>query len=193
MDITAHHTILDRIMALRVSSIYFSLNPNITENIIMEHFDKWHWPFLSANKSVSMTMILDHLDWPWDYDAMCSNPNVTLEFMLSKKSIDKLNWWRLSRRIDFREILHHPNFPWNYDDMSSNPTIHLDYVLNHPNHSWNDYKIAQNPFINDYIDVLQLLARRHMAAFQIQLYWRKCTTDHVYAICHKLQLRRVLS
>ena len=119
---------------------------------------------------------------------MCSNPNVTLEFMLSMKSIDKLSWWRLSRRIDFQDILKHPEMPWHYAEMSANPTLCLDYVLEHPNHSWDYEQIARNPYLNDYVDVL----RRHLAAFRIQLYWRKCITNHVYTICHKLQLRRVL-
>ena len=155
----------------------------------MDHFVKWYWPFLSANKSVSMTIIRDHPDWPWDYYAMCDNPNVTLKFMLSKKSIDELKWWRLSSRIDFREILRHPELPWDYAAMSENPTLRLDYIREHPKHSWDYDKIARNPFISDYIDVF----RRHMAAFRIQLYWRKCTTDYVYALCHKLQLHRVLA
>ena len=156
----------------------------------MEHFDKWHWPSLSENKSVSMSMILNHLDWPWNWRCMCRNPNVALEFMLSKKSIDELNWCLLSRRIDFQEILQHPELPWNNDAMSMNPTLCLDYVSEHPNISWEYDEIARNPFQLDY---LQLLMRQHMAAFRIQLYWRKCTTNHVYAICHKLQLRRVLN
>ena len=134
-------------------------------------------------------MILNHPDWPWYYRSMCSNPNVTLEFILSKKSIHELNWWFLSRRITFKEILRHPELPWRYDGMSANPTLCLDYIREHPNKSWHYNDIARNPFINDYINVL----RRHMAAFRIQLYWRKCTSDHVYDICHKVQLHRVLS
>ena len=124
---------------------------------------------------------------------MCSNPNVTLEFMLSKLPIDELNWCRLSRRINFREILQHPELPWNYDAISKNPTLRLNYVSEHPDISWDYEEIARNPFHLDYLDTLQLLTRRHMAAFRIQLYWRRCVTNHVYTMCHKLQLRRVLA
>ncbi|MFN5209340.1 MAG: ATP-binding protein, partial [Bacteroidota bacterium] len=34
-----------------------SWNPNVTENIIIDHFDKWDWAPLSANESVSMFII----------------------------------------------------------------------------------------------------------------------------------------
>jgi hypothetical protein len=58
---------------------------------------------------------------------------------------------------------------------------------------WNYRLIAQNPFTTDYVDTLLYLTRQHMAAFRIQLYWRKCTTNHVYTLCHKLQLHRILA
>lgn len=185
---------------------------NDDEPFMLANFDKWSWNFVSEN--VSLGIIKAHMDWPWEWESVCRNPNIpftafpsltstvylyewsrnpnmTIEHILPRQLRSFWIWAYLSELIDFQDILQHPNLPWNFDHMGRNKSLRLDYVLSNRDQPWNHWWLARNPFIRDYKENFEKLARRHLAAYKIQVYWRHCASNHKYNICHTLQLKRI--
>ena len=64
-------------------------NPNITEEFIVKHFDKYWWyRELSSNSNITPEFITKYIDKDWDWNLLSSNPNITNEFVI--KYIEKL-------------------------------------------------------------------------------------------------------
>ena len=53
------------------------------------------WDYISFNPGIKMIDIETHHEFPWVWDSVSRNPNLTYEFV--NKHFDKLNWKEISR------------------------------------------------------------------------------------------------
>lgn len=68
---------------------------------IKEASDKWHTLYIS--------MILQNLDKPWNWQCLSINPNITID-----------------------HILKYPNLPWVWFELSRNPNITIEHIFQYP-------------------------------------------------------------
>lgn len=169
----------------RWSWLGLSQNPNVTEEIIVQYFEKWWWNHLCANKAVTMDIVHRNPSWPWYGKSLCNNPNITMEYIRGYRDHYRgypvLDHDAIARSINIREYTKY--YPMDTFAMSANPTLRLSDVTGD---SWDYGSLARNAFALDYHD----MCRQHMAAYKIQLYWRLCSQNISYTMCHKLQYER---
>lgn len=190
-----------------------STNPNVTDPIILEHFDKWNWSRLSGNQAIDTDMVRHHRDWPWDWPEICSNSSVramefapvpddcwfhlswnrtvTIRDILCYPDRDWF-WHELSQHIDVSDILHNLQFPWVFDVIGQNPTLRLEHLRELMSRLNVFTDILTHDYALDYQANYRMLARRHLAAMKIQLFWRHCRSNPLYLICHKLQDKELM-
>ncbi len=89
------------------------------------------WVFISSNENLLPEMVIQYPSLPWSWNALCSNPNMTISF-ITKWMINKnrhCNWFSLSKnpRISVKDVSHHPELPWDWKGLSRNPTILSDH------------------------------------------------------------------
>jgi hypothetical protein len=76
-----------------VDFTYLSNNPNLTIDIIVNNLDKpWNMLWLSSHQSITLNTILKYPDLNWDIIGMIHNPNITMnQIQLLKNSQYILN------------------------------------------------------------------------------------------------------
>ena len=89
------------------------------------------WVFISSNENLLPEMVIQYPSFPWSWNALCSNPNMTISF-ITKWMINKnhnCNWFSLSKnsRISVKDVSQHPELPWDWKGLSRNPTILSDH------------------------------------------------------------------
>lgn len=93
------------------------------------------WTFISSNENLLPIMVVQYPSLPWNWNAFCSNPNLTISFitkwMTTKQlsRLNRLNWFSLSKnpRISVKDVFQHPELPWDWKGLSRNPTILSDH------------------------------------------------------------------
>ena len=101
-------------------------------------------PYLS-NPAISLNDIITHPEYPWDWNTMSANLNMTIEFAMEYH--DKLEWYRISENsgITMDDITNHPELPWSWMGISENPNIMPDFVM--ANFKRINFKsLSNNPF-----------------------------------------------
>ena len=71
---------------------------------------------------------MEFIEFPWCWDSIGSNPNLTLEFVKSQP-VSKWKWWSLISKhpnITMEMIQETPDLPWDWSKISGN-SLHLDY------------------------------------------------------------------
>ena len=94
-----------------------------------------------------MDIVKANPTYPWHYEMMSFNPNLTIAFI--REHLDKhWNWEVISSNaaISLKMIEDNPDLPWEYDHISSNPNLRLDYVLKHKD-KLNFYNLSCCQFI----------------------------------------------
>ena len=82
--------------------------------------ERWSWYGISHNMKVTVEVLRQHADKPWDYYTMSGyNPSISLELLLAT-----------------------PDLPWNYDWMSRNKCLTMDMVLAFPRKDWIGMELA---------------------------------------------------
>ena len=85
------------------------------------------WYEISKNPDITMDIIQNNPNKPWNWVGLSLNPNITLDFIQSNQ--DK---------------------PWDwYSIISQKPTITFDFIKKNLNKDWDWYFISQNPGIGD--------------------------------------------
>lgn len=125
---------------------------------------------ISSNPNVTLRTIEKYPDYPWDYDYLSENPNMTFQYILNSISLhldaskrhemcDKWNWEKISKAdyLDLQEVINHPELPWNYNSMSEHKQLTIPFVRYFLNKiPWNWVKVTTNmnipirDIINDY-------------------------------------------
>ena len=131
----------------------FSFNVNVNTDFIINNNDncKLNWFELSRSKCVTMDFINKHLDYPWKWNYVTLNSNITIKFV--KMHIDKIsNFTNLSYNpsITWDDINENKDIPWNWNYIIINPNVTLDIALkscskntiyqyiHNPNFGWNE-------------------------------------------------------
>ncbi len=114
---------------------------------IRENADKWYWPLLSRNISITMDVIDNTSDLPWDPVYITQNLNLHFDFILGHVEDYNNHWYYISKHqcitMDFVKL--YPHLPWNYLGLSRNPSITIDDVLENIEMPWNWEKLSCNP------------------------------------------------
>ena len=120
---------------------------------IREHADKWDWKKLSKNKAITMDIILETIDLPWNQKHVPLNPNITWDFIINhieygNWTINGWHWYTISKKHVTMDIVKsHPNFPWDFQVMSSsrNLSITIDDVLENIELPWEWVALSRHP------------------------------------------------
>lgn len=78
-------------------SIYMSACASLTISDVLAHseFD-WDWVYLSKHPNITLSDILSHSELPWEWEFVSENPNLTIEFVKENKEKD-WDWSRIAR------------------------------------------------------------------------------------------------
>lgn len=89
------------------------------------------WTFISSNENLLPEMVIQYPSLPWNWNALCSNPNLTISFITKWMTARRSNWFSLSKnpRISVKDVSHHPELPWDWKGLSRNPTILSDHTF----------------------------------------------------------------
>lgn len=91
--------------------------------VLIEHApDRIEWSYASRNPSMSFQYIMDHPQYPWDWEVnVFRNPNIKM-----------------------RDVFAHPEIAWDWDWLSSNPDLKLQTVLDNLDKDWNWEEVCAN-------------------------------------------------
>lgn len=118
---------------------YFSQNPNVKMNDVIENMYNLKWCFndLASNKGITWTDFNDYIEY-FNLEDFSSNPNVTLDIVLDNPDIE----W------DYDKISMNSNITWEMiqsnihifdedcESINLNPNITFDIIENNPHVSW---------------------------------------------------------
>jgi hypothetical protein len=137
---------------------------------INDEYDCWCWFSITIHKNITWEIIQDNLEYPWDFDNIIQNPNITLDIIINNHKKYKwdvaknlnITWQFLQdnqniiydmsslsmQNIPWEIIINNLNVPWNFGYiMRYNQYITYEIVQNHPNFKWDKYKIQSNSMI----------------------------------------------
>jgi hypothetical protein len=128
------------------------------------------WKNVCRNPNITLKIIEDNLNIPWDWSAIVTHPNFNIDFY--ERHLDKpWNWeptpgfFGFVINLEFLEkYKDDPNIPWNWDIVSMNNNITMDFVeRNMEGVPWNWEYIARNKNLTmDFVE-------RHLD--EINWYW----------------------
>jgi hypothetical protein len=129
------------------------------------------WTFISSNENLLPEMVIQYPSLPWNLNALCSNPNLTISFikkwMMSNRT-KRLNWFSLSKnpRITTKDVSHHPELPWDWKGLSRNPSILSDhnFVRQHLSKMDREHIIKKMP--------LSFLLQHSVHYFFSHIFWK---------------------
>lgn len=137
------------------------LSRTVTWDIVYEKIlstelsvDELDWYELSRNKNITVEIISQFNQYPWNYHSLSENPNLTFDFVLQSNSIKLFDFNKLSRNIciNIQHVKDYPQFPWNFSVLLENPNITLDTVRNSPELNWDYRKISSMTMSMDFLE-----------------------------------------
>ena len=125
----------------------------------------WAYSWASGVDFISISYILSHPYYHWDWNEVIIRSDVTLPVLtkilsdifrvgltdqLEHQDIEmlpKLEWSQVSRNpnITYQYIIDNPSFNWSWRELSRNPGISLETILQHPHQSWDWKYVSENP------------------------------------------------
>ena len=170
----------------------FSCNPNITIEIIKENLDKpFDWQYISENKAITLEIIVNNPELPWDWDFATFNPNITWK-IITENPDKPWNFRSISycnKSIRCQNIIVNPDK--DLIIMSQNSNITLQIIEDNPDKPWDLLYFSKNQNIfkcTPTKNVIKSISKWH-AANVIKRRWFKCITDPAYMICRKRLMR----
>lgn len=130
-----------------------SYNPNLTIEFIKENIDncEWKWEAISAHKNMTMDIIKQNFELPWNADGMSRNPNLTISFI---KEHPHLNWnytsIMMNENITFTDVINNPDLPFVLQWLPFK-NIPLEYIATNPNPEWDWYHLTKWKSVSDII------------------------------------------
>jgi hypothetical protein len=100
---------------------------------------------ISMNSAMTLEIIENYPDFPWDYEYISANPNLTIEFIRKHPNANwNWSWISYNENITMDVIENNPDLPWNTHCISKNPNLTFDMILSHPDYEWNWCEICGN-------------------------------------------------
>jgi len=97
---------------------------------------------LSVSEFLDISVVELHPEWPWDYDGLSENPNLTWE-IVQKSPHQPWNYYKLTIHpcVTWKIIMDHPELPWKFSLFVRNPNATWEILQQHPEIEWN-YSLA---------------------------------------------------
>lgn len=126
-------------------------NPNISFDFVLEYMIRpeykidINWSMLSANPSITMGIVEQYSNYPWNDQYLSMNPNINSNYILNEGSSRKWFMPHISsnRGITERDIYKNV-LQWNYLNLGSNPNLPAKYVNDNPDKLWNMHSVSSN-------------------------------------------------
>lgn len=130
-------------------------NANISFNLIMEYAINpnpkldINWLALSANPSITLDIIQQYPEHPWNDQYLSMNPNISTNYIKNEGASRNWSMAHLSanKGITERDIYKN-SLPWDYLNLSTNTNLPAKYVHDNPDHAWNMFSVSSNPNIS---------------------------------------------
>ena len=142
-------------------------------SFILQHQKEIDWEYLSANSNLTIEIIKEHLDKPWDLNEIALNPNITKEELLENSHIypftnmnyhlkeqqvgtdyeHNWNWLTLTKdsHLKITTELNLDEFNNNNNNNNNNSSI-IKFIKNKPDLNWNWAYLSSNLHIEDIMD-----------------------------------------
>jgi hypothetical protein len=125
----------------------FSMSQLITMKIVLENPDKpWDYDCLSMCPGITWDDIVMNPDKPWNYKFISQNPNITWSHVRTRLNAP-WNFGMISMKEDItmKIVLENPGKNWSYMALSENPGITWDDIVANPDKPWCYSYISRNP------------------------------------------------
>lgn len=139
--------------------------------------------------------VLENPEYDWHYTAYATcNPNMTIDFLRELYDINKLNKYRPSvifspitnSVFTYDDIMENWDIPWDYKDFGENGTLTFDFIQENPT-ICDGVEYLENVCVNEFhvekAAFLEGRRREYMAAYQIQQWWLKETSNPKNVVC----------
>ena len=122
-------------------------NPLLTLLKRTDH-KSWIWWRLSYNSNITIDIVLENPDWPWEYQTLIKNPNITLEIMRLTPTV-KWPWRCISNNPNITPdvIMANPDINWDWRSLSTNRHITIELILLKSSSVWDWSQLSANPAI----------------------------------------------
>lgn len=141
---------------------YYVKNPNIEWHIFKTPCEEAFLDFASLHKSVTWDIVLNNPEFPWSYDSLSKNPNITYEIVEEDISTPNRifeNEYGMQDTFDKLSLYffsENPNLIWenieerymhyfNWEKLSMHPNITCDIIEENPKKPWNYDAMSLNP------------------------------------------------
>lgn len=133
----------------RINIDQFFVELYLRQDFTWQHVQKYpniRWSAWSISKIAPLDYIINNpmMNWPFDY--ISERPDLTIPFM--KHFSNKLDWFRISARIDFHLVIENPDLPWCSEGLSLNEKITVDEIIENPQIEWNFKLLSKHIDIN---------------------------------------------
>ena len=138
--------LIQRFQSKPWNPMVLSANPCFSLPIIdlfPNDFHRFLWNKISCNPGIYEEDITNNLNYPWVWKCVTSNPNLSMESLLSiynKLSVKPEGFWynaSLSPNITIEFIVKNPKFHWHWFDIVLNPKLTLKDIKANPDLPWN--------------------------------------------------------
>ena len=127
-----------------------SNHPNLTMKIVLDNPDfPWDWFIVSSHENIKWNHIHDNPNLPWDSRGVSKNKNITPEIVSNNPGV-QWDYKCLSTNHDFSIsfVMNNLDRIWDLSEICAfNTTITWKYVCDNPNFPWNYRYLAHNPCI----------------------------------------------
>lgn len=166
-------------------------HPNITwDNFINGFLHYEYYASVSLNPNINPIIIEQNSNVRWCSDLLAQNPSIPFDFFLEHEDM-KWNWRFISAHpnVFWTTVVAHPEKHWNLYDLCKNPNLPWKVVLaNHVrfgHECW--WELSSNPFLHQQQLILAEHARRHLAAYRLQKWWRSVVSNPSHSLCQRVQ------
>jgi hypothetical protein len=149
---------------------------------------------LNSSTNVFPHHVRENPELEWHYVAYATmNPNMTVEFLRELYiTIGKRRSLIYSpitnSAFTYDDIVENPDIQWNYKDFGENGSLTFDFILENPTiFDGIDYlnNVSVNEFVAEKATFLERRRREYMAAYQIQQWWMRETSDPRNVVCQR--------
>ena len=101
--------------------------------------------------------------------------------------------WRLlstNSNITMDIVKKNPDKPWCWIGLTENENMTWDIIQENPNGNWNYQYLSRKSFSKEKQIFMQKKYREHMAAFKIQMYWRRANYNPDYKLCKQRLIKQ---
>ena len=137
--------------------------------------------------------LLDHPEIEWPYRRFaCINPNMTVSYFKKFIELGYITNWQNSlatfnSAFNFEDIIKTPELGWDYHDVGINNTLRFQFILDNRTINGKEYLdyVDDNEFVVEKAAFLERRRREYLAAYRIQQWWMRVTSDPRNPVCQR--------